>query len=369
MKNMKIEEILNKEKLSKTELNKEEIGFLLGLEKQNEIELLRKSANEILLENIGNQVYLRGLIEFSNFCICDCYYCGIRKSNSQVQRFQLDTNEITECLNFCIENNFASVVLQSGERNDNEFINYVISIVRKIKDLTKNHNQNFGITLSIGEQTFENYQKLFEAGANRFLLRIETTNENLFKKLHPKTAIFEQRLESISQLQKIGFQVGTGVMIGLPEQTIEDLAADILFFKSQNIDMLGMGPYIPHKKTPLGKENFKNLLTAEKRLQLSLNMISVARIVLKNVNIASTTALETLDKNGRILGLQFGGNVVMPQFTPDLYKKNYILYDKKPTSNETNFDKIKKMELAFEQIERKIAWNESGDSLHYLEKN
>jgi len=364
--------------VEKNEYSKNDICHLLKLNEPNDLQKLQKHANKILLSNIGNDVFIRGLIEFSNYCICDCHYCGIRKNNLNIARYQLTVEEIINCINFAKKMNFASVVLQSGERNDEKFIDYVLEIIRAIKEKTKSEKMpnGFGITLSIGEQTEDNYKKIFDAGAERFLLRIETTNPNIFEKLHPKSVSFSQRLKSISILQKIGFQVGTGVMIGLPEQTVEDLADDIIFFKENDIDMLGMGPYIPHKHTPLGQNYFnensneiskqydKNL-----QLQLSLNMISVARIVLKDVNIASTTALETLHQNGRILGLQYGANVVMPQLTPNSYKTNYLLYDKKPTVDESKEKIFKNFTVACENIGRKVAIDKSGTSVHYLKRN
>ena len=399
---MQTDEILNK-----NEYSPNDICHLLKLSEQNDLQKLQNRANEILFKNIGNDVFIRGLIEFSNYCICDCNYCGIRKSNSKISRYQLTFDEIIDCVNLAKKMNFVSVVLQSGERNDEKFIDYVLEIIKVIKEKTKSEKlpNGFGITLSIGEQTEENYKKLFDAGAARFLLRIETTNQNIFEKIHSKSEklhhkdiSFDKRLKSISILQKIGFQVGTGVMIGLPEQTIEDLANDIIFFKENDIDMLGMGAYIPHKNTPLGQNYFtennfhsSSLRAFEKcvaisgnseeiatpkrlamtdsnyRLQLSLNMIAVARIVLKDVNIASTTALETLSQNGRILGLQYGANVVMPQFTPNSYKANYLLYDKKPLVDETE-TVLKNFTVACENIGRKVAFGKSGTSQHFVNR-
>ena len=375
---MQTDEILNK-----NEYSPNDICHLLKLSEQNDLQKLQNRANEILFKNIGNDVFIRGLIEFSNYCICDCNYCGIRKSNSKISRYQLTFDEIIDCVNLAKKMNFVSVVLQSGERNDEKFIDYVLEIIKVIKEKTKSEKlpNGFGITLSIGEQTEENYKKLFDAGAARFLLRIETTNQNIFEKIHSKSEklhhkdiSFDKRLKSISILQKIGFQVGTGVMIGLPEQTIEDLANDIIFFKENDIDMLGMGAYIPHKNTPLGQNYFtenSNELTElydkNFHLQLSLNMIAVARIVLKDVNIASTTALETLSQNGRILGLQYGANVVMPQFTPNSYKANYLLYDKKPLVDETE-TVLKNFTVACENIGRKVAFGKSGTSQHFVNR-
>ena len=366
---MDLEKILNK-----NEFSKNDVCDLLKLTASNDLQKLQHRANEILLSNVSNDVFIRGLIEFSNYCVCDCCYCGIRKSNINIERYQLTVAEIIDCINFAKEVNFAAVVLQSGERNDAQFIDYLLEIIKAIKKTTTSEKlpNGFGITLSIGEQTEDNYRKLFDAGAERFLLRIETTNKNLFEEIHTVENNYARRTKCISLLQKIGFQVGTGVMIGLPEQTVEDLAEDIIFFKENDIDMIGMGPYIPHKKTPMGEKFLQNnnlIFDKEKQLQLGLNMIAVARIVLKDVNIASTTALETLCKNGRLLGLQYGANVVMPQLTPNLYKANYLLYDKKPTVNENSEKIFEKFTIDCENIGRKVAFGKSGTSLHYFKKH
>ena len=366
---MNLENILNK-----NEFSKNDICDLLKLNEPNDLQKLQNRANEILQTNIGNDVFIRGLIEFSNYCVCDCRYCGIRKSNHSIERYQLTVKEIIDCINLAKDMNFVAVVLQSGERNDAQFIDYLQEIIKAIKKTTTSEKlpNGFGITLAIGEQTEDNYKKLFDAGAERFLLRIETTNEKLFEKIHTVENNFAHRIKCISLLQKIGFQVGTGVMIGLPEQTIEDLADDIIFLKENDIDMIGMGPYIPHKETPIGKNFLQNddlIFDKAKQLQLGLNMIAVTRIVLQDVNIASTTALETLHANGRISGIQYGANVVMPQFTPNLYRANYLLYDKKSTIIETNEKMFEKFAVDCENIGRKVAFGKTGTSLHYSKKH
>ncbi len=360
---MDLSEILKKENLSR-----EEICFILNLTEQEDIDKLQAAALQTLYNNIGNYIYIRGLIEFSNYCTCDCIYCGIRKSNQKNERFLLTKDEILSCVEWIIEKKFASVVLQSGERRDTDFVEYVVDIVKTIKKISRNDAMpdGLGITLAVGEQSFETYQKFYEAGAHRYLLRIETSNSHLYKSLHSSQQAFEDRIKCLKYLQDIGFQIGSGVMIGLPSQTIEDLANDILFFKNMDIDMLGMGPFIPHFDTPLGV--ISNNFDAKNQLLLGLKMIAVARLVLKDVNIASTTALETLHSDGRIMGLQFGANVVMPQATPNKYKKNYLLYNKKPVIDEQDDAVFEKMQRDFSNIGRSIAFETWGDPIHFQRK-
>lgn len=356
---MYLNKILNKKKITF-----DDICYLLALEDLEQIEQLRQKAENILLKNIGNKISLRGLIEFSNYCIKDCLYCGIRKSiTKNIERFILTKNEVITCVDWALKKQFGSIVLQAGERTDKEFINYVLDIINTIKKISISDKlpNGLGITLSVGEQTEETYKRFFDSGAHRYLLRIETTNETLFSQIHPKNQLFSNRLNSLKILRNIGFQVGTGVMIGLPNQTIEDLAKDILFFKEMDIDMIGMGPFIPHNDTPFA--NVK--IESKTNFLLGLKMIAVLRLVMPYINIASTTALETLNDEGRTLGLLYGANVVMPQLTPINYKNNYILYNNKPDIDETQDIIFEKMVKNLENINRKILINQWGDSLHF----
>ena len=237
---MEVKTILGKQELSKTDL-----VALLDCRDTTEAELFRHS-RQLRDATIGNGVHMRGLIEISNVCIKDCLYCGIRKSNSQAQRYELNDEEIVEAAIFAYRNHYGSVVLQGGERHDPAFILRIERLVREIKHLS---NQRLGITLSLGEQTEDTYRRWFDAGAHRYLLRIETSNESLYRKIHPAGQLhdFHTRLECIRSLQRCGYQTGTGVMIGLPFQTTGDLADDLLFLKSMDIDMVGMGPYLEHR--------------------------------------------------------------------------------------------------------------------------
>ncbi len=245
----------------------EDVVLLLNLKGDKRTQLLQKSL-EIRIANVGNKVYFRGLIEFSNRCLKDCFYCGIRKSNEKVLRYNVLDSEVLEACRFAWEKGFGSVVLQSGELSSKEFVTRVDRLVQKIKQLS---NNELGITLSCGEQTNETYKRWFESGAHRYLLRIESSSRELYYKIHPenKKHSFEKRIESLYHLKETGYQTGTGVMIGLPFQTVEDLAADLLFFKKLDIDMCGMGPYIEHMDTPLFQ--FKHLLkTKQERFDLAI---------------------------------------------------------------------------------------------------
>ena len=325
---MKISEILNKE-----ELTKEDLLALMKIENKDDLQLLFDKAYEIKLKYIGNNVYYRGLVEFSNICIKNCKYCGIRRENENVERFFMSKEDILQSAEWIYENGYGSMALQSGERTDEKFISFVEDILKTIKEKT---NDGLGITLSVGEQTYETYKRWQEAGATRYLLRIESSNKNLFEKIHPKDKLhsFEKRLQALKDLKRAGYQVGTGVMIGLPEQTEEDLVNDIIFFKENDIDMIGMGPYILHNETPMGKEFKDKILSAEKRVELGLKMIAICRIYMKDINIAATTALQGLDPMGREKGVLAGANVIMPSATKTSERVKYQLYNGKPSIND-----------------------------------
>ncbi len=342
--------------------SKNEIIEMLKMEGEEKDTLFQKAYN-IKLKYIGKKVYFRGIVEFSNICIKDCYYCGIRKSNNDVKRFTMTKEEIIETALWAYENNYGSVVLQSGERDDEEFIEFIENILIELKQKS---NNKLGITLSLGEQSEETYKRWYQAGAHRYLLRIEVSNRQLYKKLHPPSHDFDKRVNCLKILGKLGYQVGTGVMIGLPFQTIENLAEDILFFKEMDIDMIGMGPYVVHPDTPLAKYAEYN---DKDQLELALKMIAVTRIVLEDVNIASTTALQALDPFGREMGIQAGANIIMPNITDTKYRGNYKLYANKPCTDE-NYEECRNcLQLRISRIGEEIGFNEWGDSPHYFKKN
>jgi len=344
-------------------LSKDDLIFFLKTDSQSEIERLMKAAYELKLKVVGQKVYYRGIIEFSNICEKNCFYCGIRKDNANVTRFRMSEQEIIESAKMALDMNYGSLVLQSGERIDENFISFVENILQKIKIMSKNE---LGITLSLGEQSEETYRRWFKAGAHRYLLRIETSNSDLYRTLHPKDHQFDYRFECLNLLRKIGYQVGTGVMMGLPGQTEEMLSDDIIFFKDQDIDMIGMGPYIPHEETPMRSrvENWNK----QKQLELGLKMIALTRLYLKDVNIASTTALQTLHHEGREFGLKAGANIIMPNITHTKYRDKYTLYDGKPCIDENATMCKACLENRIDRIGEEIGYSEWGDSLHFKKR-
>lgn len=355
-----IQQILEKESFSRDDL-----VALLNAKGEVRKALLNASAKR-KLQSVGNKVYFRGLIEFSNICSKDCLYCGIRKSNNNVKRYNLTDEEILDACRFAWENQFGSVVLQSGEISSKTFVARINNLLKKIKQLS---NNELGITLSCGEQTLKTYQRWFDSGAHRYLLRIESSNRNLYYKIHPQTQkhSFEKRIEALHFLRETGYQTGTGVMIGLPFQTIEDLADDLLFFKKLDIDMCGMGPYIEHENTPLFR--FRELLkTKQERFDLALNMIAVLRLLMPDINIAAATALQAIDPAGREKALKTGANILMPNLTPCNFRKEYLLYKDKPCLDEDAELCKNCLEARIEIAGCEIGFGEWGDSKHFKKR-
>jgi biotin synthase len=339
------------------------VGFLQEQDSER-INALFDEARRLKREMIGPNVYLRGIVEFSNYCVKDCYYCGIRRGNSASQRFQMTKEEILECARFCERAGYGSLVLQSGERQDSAFVDFVEESVRSIKTL--GGESTLGITLSCGEQPRETYQRWFDAGAHRYLLRIEASNPVLYRQIHPLDHDYAIRLRCLADLKEIGYQVGTGVMIGLPGQTLEDLAADLLFFRDQEIDMIGMGPYIPHQQAPLNGSSLE--IDPAGRLTLGLKMIALARLLMPDVNIAAATALQALDDAGRERGILAGANIIMPNVTTGRYRKLYQLYEGKPCLDENA--KLCRSCLAtrIHALGETIGYGEWGDSLRFARR-
>lgn len=349
------------------DLGRQDLVKLLSARTPEQIEAVRAEAERVLLANCGDGVFLRGLVEASNACACDCLYCGIRKSNRDVNRYTLSLEDILACARQCADYGYGSMVIQSGERADKKFVDLVAEAVARIKAETQTDKQpdGLGITLCIGQQSYETYKRLYDAGAHRYLLRIESTNPKLFAKIHPADQTFESRVECLKMLRDIGYQVGTGVMIGLPGQTIEDLADDILFFSTMDIDMIGMGPFIPHPETPLWGEPVADVPA---RVQLALLMIAATRLKLRDVNIASTTALQALDPVGREKGLKFGANVIMPQMSPTDVRADYQLYPGKPCLDENAKECQSCLNMRIEFAGRKIGLYAWGDSQHAVKR-
>ena len=289
-------------------INEQEIIELLSNNSPSHSDWLFKKSYNAKVKFLGKRVSLRGLIEFSNICIKDCYYCGIRKSNNNFIKYLMSEEEIIKSAIWAFEKGYGSVVLQSGERKDKFFIELVESLLKKINCLTSG---KLRITISCGEQSKETYRRWFEAGANRYLLRIESSNHKIYESLHPDNYDFNKRLKCLFNLKNIGYQVGTGVMIGLPNQDFKDLANDIIFFRSIEADMIGMGPFIPHPNTPLNQSS-SNIVKNKKELyMLSLKMIAITRILMPKINIAAATAFQALYPFGREKALMCGANIFM----------------------------------------------------------
>jgi len=352
-----VEQILQQDTFSQ-----EDIVRLLKTEGEEEKALFKKSSG-VKKENMGNKVFFRGLVEFSNICKKDCLYCGIRAGNKAVDRYDIADQKILEAAKFAHENKYGSLVLQSGERSDEAFVNRIEKLLQEIKKLS---NNELGITISLGEQSKETYQRWFNAGAHRYLLRIESSNQNLYEKIHPKNENHSHatRLRCLQDLQDVGYQTGTGVMIGIPFQTYEDLANDLLFMKKFDIDMVGMGPFIEHSETPM-YEYKDQLMPLNDRFRLTLRMIAVLRILMKDINIAAATALQAIDPLGREKALRIGANIIMPNITPTQERANYLLYQNKPCIDEGADDCTNCMEARINMADGEIGYGQWGDSKHF----
>lgn len=299
------------------DFSKNEVIEILKDNSQND--WLFSLADKIRKENVGDEVHLRGLIEFSNICKRTCKYCGLRCENKDIDRYRIEPDDIIFYAQKAVDMGYKTIVLQSGE--DEYYSRELLcKIIKGIKTL------DVALTLSIGERCFDDYKAFKDCGADRYLIRIETTDKELYKKMHPHMS-FENRIRCLKDLGKLGYEVGTGCLVGLPGQTIESLANDILFFKEINADMVGIGPFIAHPHTPL-----KDCLNGD--FTLALKVMALTRILLKNINIPATTAMETLNPNGRIIALQSGANVVMPNVTTTEYRAKYEIYPNKICINE-----------------------------------
>ena len=333
----------------------------------NDIQLIYAKAAEVKAKYIGNKVYLRGLVEYSNKCRKNCYYCGIRLGNAKVNRYTVDDDEVVQAAKYIKQLGYGSMVLQSGELMTPSFVDAIERLLLRIHAETDN---TLGITLSMGEQTEETYSRWFNAGAKRYLLRIESSTKELYYKLHPDddTHSYDVRLQALHTLRKVGYQVGSGVMIGLPFQTLDHLANDLLFLQNLDVDMVGMGPYIEHSDTPL-YEHKDILPSKEERLELSLKMVAILRIMMKDINIAATTALQTLRADAREQAVVVGANIIMPNVTPQSFREQYFLYQNKTVVKDDAFAYHEQLEQAINAIGCEIGYNAHGDSKHYAERN
>ncbi len=344
-------------------LDEAQIAYLLA---DDDIENDRKlfaAANELKLKNIGNKVSLRGLIEIGNVCRKNCYYCGIRRDNFKTERFELSQNEILADARLAWEFNYGSIVLQGGEIQTEKHTAFIEDTVRKIKELS---NNELGITLSLGEQSLETYRRWFNAGAHRYLLRIETSDRSIYSRLHPADHLFSERLQSLYDLREAGFQLGSGIMFGFEGQTAPDMARDLLFLKKLDVDMVGMGPYSVHRDTPMGAAHPAQ--NDAEMLRLGCKMIALLRILMPDINIASTTVLQALAPDGREQGLLAGANVIMPNVSEVRFRKAYQLYDNKPGIDENADSTRNALEESLFKIGLVPAYNEWGDSKHFYKR-
>ncbi len=304
---------LNQEK----KLTKEEWIYLIENRDEQTAEYLFELARTIQKQHFGNKIYTRGLIEFTNYCKNNCLYCGIRRDNSKADRYRLTKEEILECCKSGYELGFRTFVLQGGEDGyytDDRLVELIRDIKREYPDCA--------ITMSVGERSYESYRRMFEAGADRYLLRHETANEEHYGSLHPVELSAKNRKECLYNLKKIGYQTGTGFMVGSPGQTPEHLAEDMLFIRELNPHMVGIGPFVPHHETPFAEEKGGTV-------ELTLYMLGLLRVMLPKVLLPATTALGTIDPKGRERGILAGANVVMPNLSPTSVRKKYELYDNK----------------------------------------
>lgn len=347
-------------------MDKSEIISILSLSKEDEMQAVFDKALSVKEETVGRNVYLRGLIELSNICRKNCLYCGIRRGNANVTRYSLSHDEVIEAARFTEEAGFGSIVIQSGELLGDAFIDTLTSYVEEIHSLFP----ELLITLSCGEQTPEVYRRWFQAGARRYLLRIESSNRELYGKIHPndESHSFDARIKALHDLRDEGYQVGTGVMIGLPWQTIDNLADDLLFFKDLDVDMIGMGPFIEHSETPLYAER-EHLWPLKTRFEKSLLMIAALRLLMPTINIASSTALESLDPLGRQKGLLAGANVVMPNVTPIYKKQNYRLYEDKPGVHLDPSQSLQAIRESIEGCGEHIRYRNPGIPKHFSDRD
>lgn len=329
-----------------------ELTILLKARDKQAAELLRQSADNVRQRVYGRQIYIRGLIEVSNICKNDCYYCGIRKSNGYCQRYRLTEEEILTCCQEGYDLGFRTFVLQGGE--DGYFTDQrLCSLIEEIKK----RYAHCAITLSLGERRRESYQRLFDAGADRYLLRHETATKAHYQRLHPPEMSYENRMDCLMALREIGYQVGCGFMVGSPGQTIDHLVADLKFIEAFQPDMCGIGPFISHRDTPFACQKAGTL-------EMTCYLLSIVRLLAPGVLLPSTTALGTIDPKGREQGILAGANVVMPNLSPSSVGKKYELYDNKLYTGQESAQHLEELKQRMEAIGYEIVTGR-GDAKTY----
>lgn len=321
---------------------------------------LLAAAEKARLACRGDEVYVRGLIEFSNQCQRDCLYCGLRVSNRSLKRYHLETAEIIELGLAMHRAGISSIALQAGENSSDREVERMAGVISELREKSmRDEPPGLGVTLSMGEMSYQQYKRLYDAGAHRYLLRIESSDRQVFNRIHPPQQVYERRLECLNYLKDIGYQVGTGVMIGLPGQSYASLAADLQFFVERDIDMLGMGPYIPHHNTPLASAQDYIIKDA---FITSVKMMALARLMMPDINMVVSTALQNINPQGLRLGVKAGGNVVMPVFTPEKHRADYALYPNKEIKS------LESIQIGVESAGYRLCFSTWGDSPHYFKR-
>lgn len=330
-------------------LSAEEFRKLIDNRTPTDAQYLFSKARMLQQQYYGKEVYIRGLIEFTNYCKNNCYYCGIRAGNTKAHRYRLDKEAILDCCARGYELGFRTFVLQGGEDphfSDAKMIDLISSI--------HNNHPDCAITLSIGEKDYDTYKAFYEAGANRYLLRHETFDETHYGRLHPPTLTASNRQECLWNLKNIGYQVGTGFMVGSPYQTTDNLVQDLLFIKELNPQMIGIGPFISHRDTPFADQTSGTL-------DLTLFLIGILRLMIPQVLLPATTALGTIDPEGRELGVLAGANVIMPNLSPADVRKDYLLYDNKLCTGDETAELLEELKIRMKKINYNIV-SHRGDS-------
>lgn len=349
-----MKKIIDKLKINQS-LTADELEFMIENISDADLEYLQKNAREVAKKVYGNKVFVRGLIEFTNHCKNNCYYCGIRAENKCVSRYRLTKNDILDCCKQGYELGFRTFVLQGGE--DLYFTDEkMVDIILSIRDLYP----DCAITLSVGEKSYETYKKYYDAGANRFLLRHETADEEHYIKLHPENLTLENRMNCLKNLKSIGFQTGCGFMVGSPYQTTKTIVKDLLFIKEFQPEMVGIGPFLPHKDTPFS--DFKG-----GSVRLTLMLLSIIRLLVPEVLLPATTALNTADENGRQNGILAGANVIMPNLSPKSVREKYMLYDNKTVSGDESANEIEHLKESVKNIGYEIVCDR-GDNKRFIKE-
>jgi biotin synthase len=344
-------------------MKKDEILAWLKTEDENRLEELWRMADSVRRENVGDAVHLRGLVEISNACVRDCGYCGIRAGNARVRRYRMGADEILACARLAVGFGYGTVVLQSGE-DYGITADWLADIIRRIKKET-----GLAVTLSLGERDDDDLVAWRSAGADRYLLRFETSNRDLYDRIHPSLpARHSDRFQILRRLQEIGYEVGSGIMVGIPGQTWDDLANDILLFREYDIDMVGIGPYIPHPDTPLGKGAGERAEALPEQVPatelMTCKVVALTRITCPLINIPSTTALATINRSeGREHGLSRGANICMPNLTPRTYRELYEIYPAKSSCDENAEESNARIQDRIRSMGRTIGTGR-GDSLN-----